>query len=216
MAADVYKLLQQANWEEIGQQLAGHAAFRAKNLAWRTGDHWDLAEGLNPIDIAQEAIKRLFDGRRTWDPERVALLPFLKGVVDSLISHLVESSDNELQDTIPQGDEDDDLWDRSEFRAPFNDSHDLRDSLAVQPRTPEEALLESEAEPRISKLFEAVQGEADLEKVVHAIMDVGHKPADIAEHLGVPVHEVNNRLKRLRRIAMNSTGEVVADPIQKE
>jgi hypothetical protein len=36
VADDVYKLLQEANWEEIGQQLAGHAAFRAKNLAWRT------------------------------------------------------------------------------------------------------------------------------------------------------------------------------------
>ena len=216
MADDLYKLLREANWEEIGQILVAHAAYRAKNLAWRTGDYWDLAEGLNPVDIAQEAIQRLLEGKRTWQPERVALLPFLKGVVDSLISHLIESSDNELQDRIPDGEEDDELWDRSEFRAPFNDPNDLRNSLGVQPPIPEQILLEKEAEPRISKLFEAVQGEADLEKVIHAIMEVGHKPADVAEHLGLPVTAVNNRLKRLRRLAFNPTGAVVAAPTRKE
>jgi hypothetical protein len=73
-------------------------------------------------------------------------VPFLKGVVDSEISHLAASSDNQLQARVPMDDEEDELWDRSEFEAPLKDLHDL---LHQRQSTPEQILLEEEADSRI-------------------------------------------------------------------
>jgi DNA-directed RNA polymerase specialized sigma24 family protein len=200
LGSAIFKQLQEADWAAIAVQLTAHAAFRAENLAWRTGNSLDLAKGLNPKDLAAEAIRKVIDGIRKWDPERGALLPFLKGVVDSEISHLAESSDNQLQARVLADDEEDEMWDRSEFQAPSNDPHGL---LHQRQSTPEQVLLENEADVRISALFDAVAGQEDLVGVVDAIMEVGPRPADIAEHLGLPVSEINNRLKRLRRLALN-------------
>jgi DNA-directed RNA polymerase specialized sigma24 family protein len=219
-----FKLLQQADWEAISIELAGHAAFRARNLGWRTGERvgpetrakagdlardMDLAMGLNPIDVAQQAIKRVLDGSRKWDPNRGPLLPYLKGVVDSLISHLAESPDNQLQRRVPEGEEDDELWDRSEFRASLNDRHDLGDLIGARPPNPEQPLLDREADDsRVSNLFETVKGSPELEETISAIMQVGPKPVDIAEHLRLAVSEVNNRLKRLRRLVLKPTEKI--------
>jgi DNA-directed RNA polymerase specialized sigma24 family protein len=218
---ETFKLLQQADWEAISIELAGYAVFRARNLGWRTGERvgpetrakagdlardMDLAMGLNPIDVAQQAIKKVLDGSRIWDPNRGPLLPYLRGVVDSLISHLAESPDNQLQRRVPEGEEDDELWDRSEFRAPLNDSHDLGDLMGARPSNPEQSLLDREADDsRVSNMFETVKGNPKLEETMSAIMQVGPKPMDIAEHLGVAVSEVNNRLKRLRRLVLKPT-----------
>jgi len=222
VANDVYKLLREADWDTISVELVAYAAFLAANLSWRTGDSPDpetkpspnqlarnlnIAMGLNPIDIAQEAIKRVLDGRRKWDPSRGPLMPYMKAVVDSLVSHLAESKDNQLQRRVPQGDEEqEDLWDQSEFRAPLNDPNNLRDSQGAQPVAPDEALVEQQADRRIAEVFEAIRDNPTLEKLVEAIMEVGPKPADIAEYLHVTVSEVNNRLKRLRRLALKRTG----------
>lgn len=218
MATDVYKLLREADWDSISVELVAYAAFLAANLSWRTGDSPDpearpspdqlarnlnIAMGLNPVDIAQEAIKRVLDGRRKWDPSRGPLMPYLKAVVDSLVSHLAESKDNQLQRRVPQGDEEqEELWDRSEFRAPLNDPNNLRASQGAQPPAPDEALVEQQADRRIAGLFEAIRDNPTLEELVEAIMEVGPKPADIADYLHVTVSEVNNRLKRLRRLAL--------------
>jgi DNA-directed RNA polymerase specialized sigma24 family protein len=221
---ETFKLLQQADWEAISKELAAHATFRARNLGWRTGQRvdretkakagdlgggLDLAMGLNPVDVAQQAIKRVLDGSRRWDPSRGPLLPYLKGVVDSLISHLAESPDNQLQRRVPEGEQDDELWDRSEFRAPLNDRHDLGDLIGALPPNPEQALLDKEADDiRVSRLFEAIAGKSEFEETISAIMQVGPKPADIAEHLSLPVSEINNRLKRLRHLALKPTEKI--------
>lgn len=199
LETDIFKQLQEADWGAIAVELTAYAAFRAENLAWRTGNSRDLAKGLNPEDIAAEAMRKVIAGIRGWDPDRGGLLPFLKGVVDSEVSHLAESSDNQLQARVLADDEEDELWDRSEFQAPSNDPHGL---LHQRQCTPEQVLLENEADARISALFDAVAGEGDLAGVVDAIIEVGPKPADIAEHLTLPVSEINNRLKRLRRLAL--------------
>lgn len=211
MGKDTFRQLQEADWAAIAVELTAHAAFRADNLAWRTGNSRDLAKGLNPEDVASEAIRKVIAGIRQWEPDRGGLLPFLKGVVDSEISHLADSSDNQLQARVPADDEEGELWDRSEFQAPSNDPHGL---LQQRQCTPEQVLLENEADARISALFDAVAGEPDLVGVVDAIMEVERpKPADIAEHLKLPVSEINNRLKRLRRLALKVVAKQQDEPL---
>jgi len=69
-------------------KLAAYAAFRSRNLSWRTGSEVALAKGLMPEDIAAQAIASVIAGERKWEPQRGPLLPFLRRVVDSLLNHL--------------------------------------------------------------------------------------------------------------------------------
>jgi len=196
------KLLAEADWASIGIQLVAHAVFRARGLAWRTADHAELADGLQPEDLAQEAIRKVLQGKRRWDPERGPLLPFLKGVVDSEVSHLAESKDNELQHRFPDGDDGDEWVDRAEFFAPGNDSAGILPAPIAPLPDAERIKREGFADQRLSTLFTAADGTKELQDVLDTIMTEGEwKPSGIAEHLGVPVPEVNNRLKRLRRLA---------------
>src|SRR5262245_49022880 len=96
MDPDIRRLLQEADWADIGIRLTAYAVWRARNFRWRTKQEWALAAGKTPEDIARDAILKLFEGKRIWDPQRGALLPFLECVVDSLMSHLADSQDNVL------------------------------------------------------------------------------------------------------------------------
>ena len=52
-------------------------------------------------------------------------------------------------------------------------------------------------------LFAAVADHPELQEVIDAVLETGDtEPRHLAEHLDLPVSEVNNRLKRLRRRAI--------------
>ena len=96
MDEQVLEQIRQADWTRISLRLTLHAAARVKRWRWRTGNHQDLADGLEPGDIACQAIARLLTGQRAWDPERHPdLFEYLKGVVNSLVSNLGMSKDNQ-------------------------------------------------------------------------------------------------------------------------
>lgn len=200
MNAEVHRKLEEADWKAIGKQLAAHATWKAQNFAWRTGDHENLAAGLQGVDIAQIAIEKVLTDKRGWDPQRGDLLPYLKGVVDSLMSHMADSLDNTVQTRLAEDEEGKDLPDRAEFQAVRHDDFGL---LSAHQRS---RGTNSDVENvRVAKLFAAVQGEDGLMTVLDVVMSSGEtKPAEIAAELGIEVTEVNNRLKRLRRAAMNT------------
>jgi len=170
--------LREADWHEIGIRLCAYASWKARNYSWRTGSTLFLAAGNTPEDIAREAILRVLDGRRRWEPERGALLPFLQGVVDSLMSHLAASADNSLLAAA---------------------AGPAALALAAWPQPEEQP-----ADDAVEQLRTTLQArrEQELLVVLDAVQACAPKPAAIAAHLGVAVSEVNNRLKRLRRIAL--------------
>ncbi len=207
MKTEVYRKLEEADWKAVGKQLAAHATWKAQNFAWRTGDHEDLALGLQGVDIAQIAIEKVLTGERAWNPERGDLLPYLKGVVDSLMSHMDDSLDNTVQTRLAEDEEGKELLDRAEFQAVRHDDFGLLSAHQRSRGTNSD--VENE---RVANLFAAVQGEEDLMAVLDVVMSSGEtKPGEIAAELGIEVTKVNNRLKRLRRAAMNikrpSSGE---------
>jgi hypothetical protein len=71
---DPVKELLHVDWRETGMKLAAYAAFRSRNLAWRTGSDVALAKGLMPEDVAAQAIVSVIGGDRKWEPERGPLL----------------------------------------------------------------------------------------------------------------------------------------------
>ena len=164
-------------WAEVGVRLVAYATWKARNLHWRTGHSWELAAGKTPEDVAADAITKVLDGTRAWDPERMALLPFMQAVVDSLMSHLAESLDNRIQQR----------WETAPAIA----------SAAAA----EEG---DDAEERIERLRNALMtsGGRDLLDVVDAITrGCAPKPQALAVWRRVNVADVTNRIKRLRRLA---------------
>lgn len=207
MKAEVFRKLQESDWKAIGKELVAYAIWKAQNFAWRTGNDDDLAQGFQAEDVARQAIEKVFAGKRAWDPARGDLLPYLKGVVDSLMSHMADSLDNTIQARLAEDEEGKELLDHAEFHAARNDNFGLLSAHQRSRGTNSD--VENE---RVAKLFAAVQGEDDLMAVLDVVMSSGEtKPAQIAAELGIEVTEVNNRLKRLRRVAMNikrpSSGE---------
>jgi hypothetical protein len=64
LGSEIFTQLQEADWAAIAVELTAHAAFRADNLTWRTGNSHNLAKGQNPADIAAEAIRKVIGGIR--------------------------------------------------------------------------------------------------------------------------------------------------------
>jgi DNA-directed RNA polymerase specialized sigma24 family protein len=175
MRHEIQRELQRVDWADVGVRLAAYATWKARNLQWRTGRTDILAGGKTPEDLAADAILKVLAGERAWDPSRGALLPYLEGVVDSLMNHLAASLDNRSQER-------------------WSDSHDV---AADGPAA-------ADAEDRIARLRAALRRDQQhaLLAVVDAIAArVDAKPQAIAHHLGTSVADVNNRLKRLRRYA---------------
>lgn len=77
----------------------------------------------------------------------------------------------------------------------------IRAGVLANPATPEQIMLKKEEiEYRERVLFEAVDGDPELEDVLEAIIH-GCEPKAryIAEELNVPVEDIYNRLRKLRR-----------------
>jgi hypothetical protein len=193
------------DWRSIGVQLAAYASWKARNFRWRTGLDDALAQGSTPESVAAEAIAKVLGGERAWDASRGPLLAHLKRVVDSLLFHLASSSDNRLQERLPDLRDDEQGVDRAEYAGGRHDVSGLMPGTLPDPENAVVERQESRAEARLAQLLLAVQHEPDLRAVLHAIVEHGDaKPAAIAARLGTQVTDVYNRLKRLRRIAVKS------------
>jgi len=187
-------------------KLAAYAAFRSRNLYWRTGSDVALAKGLMPEDIAAQAIVSVIGGERKWEPERGPLLPFLKRVVDSLLNHLALSADNGR--IVRLGQDDTSLYGAE--RIAFQDGDEgtwQRCPADFDAADPSESKYD--ADERIDRLAEAARGTPELAEVLNAILEFNEaRPRLIALRIGKPVNHVNNCLKRLRRLALKISADV--------
>jgi hypothetical protein len=96
MAESNWKQLSPDELEDITVRLTNYAAWKVKRLNWQTDSSESLPTGIEPTDLASEAIMKLWSGQRRWNPQNPEwelrhLLTWLKGVVDSLVSHLGQS-----------------------------------------------------------------------------------------------------------------------------
>jgi len=169
------------DWEDVGIRLTAYSTWKAANLRWRTGRAGDLAAGKTPEDVAEDAIWKVFEGRRRWDPQRGPLLPYLRRVVDSLMNELAESADNRRQQRLDE--------DGLPHRAAADG-----DPGAAERVERLRAVLAREDKPDLLAIVDAV------------VQSCEPTPQAIAGQLGTTVLDVNNRLKRLRRFAHKLMG----------
>jgi hypothetical protein len=177
-------------WAELVERLTLHASCKLLRLCWRgiVGSRGGAAPGgVEPADLAAAAITDVIEGTRSWDREaQPDFLNFLRGVVDSKVSHLVREVENR----------------KSRRLAPADSGEEGAAAHGVAGREPDPAqfVQEREAADRFrARVFKAVEGDEIASKVFECLEAEYTKPQEMAELLGLTVSEINNAQKRLRR-----------------
>jgi DNA-directed RNA polymerase specialized sigma24 family protein len=195
--SDVLEKLRKQDWNRLGRLLVLHVCRRSRIRQWREGQEVVLGLGKSPDDIVGDVITKLFAGERTWDPTRGELLPTLQRMVESELDHLWKKHARRRERAEPDDPREREVQEAEALRVDPNVATD--DPQAALERAQEA----SKASARIATLFEAVGGEKALEEVIEAIMEgCEPEPRHLAEYLHVPVKEIYNRLRRLRRKAI--------------
>jgi DNA-directed RNA polymerase specialized sigma24 family protein len=189
----------------MGKELLAFALWWAERYRWRSGSPDILPKGHELRDLVQHVILQTISGERNWVPEKGELLPWLKDQVKSVVDALAKSAAHRREHFFSKGDQNG-LTEQEEHLAMQVDGSENLDRL-----TPEEVLISKESDEerlnrtlyKYSALFYAIEGDAELEEVLEAVINGCElKPRFLAQELNVPVENIYNRLKRLRRKAL--------------
>jgi hypothetical protein len=195
--------------------LGVYASNVSRSLRWRTENPDELPGGETPKSIVSKAIQLVLKGAleessedasskagsRRWDPQKHSeLKKYLMDVIDSLLNHLANSSENKIFTKIPDKG-------IGKWEAGVKPRTADTEWLARTSRSPEQLLLQrekAELEDRALDMLEAeVAGDKVLSKVIRAMRESeGRAEApDIAKATGIPIRDVYNANKRLDRKA---------------
>lgn len=175
---ETFERLEKQDWADLYVKLTAYAEVIVQSKAWCRGES-ALPKGTEPIDFVNEAVKRLYEGTRSWNcEEHPDLLVVLKGIVKSLVSDLLTSAEHRRSADIEK-----------------QSSTDQKHRIVVEAGQ-DEALIKDEL---LEKCYEAADGEEELETVLMALLE-GYSPAEVADELlEVPVSKVYNLNRKLRR-----------------
>lgn len=197
MDKPIFDRLQEADWGSILKKLRAFTRYRVRHYG-STGDPDTLiAKGMSVDDIVHDVVVKTMHGTRKWDPNKGELLPWLKDQVKSEVDALFRSAARHREIAVPDDyPEAADLLIHSRL-ASDDPLHNERSE------TPEDILLRKERDSlRSDTVWELALGDDELEEIVIAVSDgCDSTPRALARYLGVPVEDIYNRLKRLRRRA---------------
>ena len=197
----VLELLEAVDWNDIILKLTYYAIWRAHCYIWKSGDPNRLPKGKTPEDIAIEAIKKVWEKKRGWDPDKYPdLLVHLKWIVKSDIEHLFSSMEHQKTGRIPTLKDDEETGPSYDEIVRDSSSHKLETTS-----TPEEELIAQEdrrlEEKLKNELYTAIKGDADLELLLLCFEEGIDKPEEIAGQTGWEVKKVYTLKKKLFRKA---------------
>jgi hypothetical protein len=175
------------DWHGLILQLGRYALHRSRRFYWRTGHSGELPYGEMTDSIVSKAFVLWLTGRRRWNPAEYPDLPsFLRGVIDSLLSHFANGYDNR----------------NFELR-----SSNFDDTPHSSGATPESDLLAheraAEADRLLSDIIQHSQQDAVVIEIIDAMRNGAGTRRDIVKVTGRPAEVIDNGLKRLRRIGAN-------------
>jgi hypothetical protein len=162
-------------------------------LSWRglrLSKGGSIPKGFEPQDMAQRAVLAVLQGKRACSAAQMAsfdaFLEFLKGVVDSFISHLVTGAENRRSRRMSETNEDQ--------PAP-------QDVLLEDPFPPPDKVVEDrEYLQRFrDELVKELAGDARAMDILTCIEAGYVKKQEMAELLGCPVKELYDAQKRYQR-----------------
>lgn len=174
-------------WDELLERSTRHASCKLAKLTWRGVRRGSAPGGIEAPDLAATALELVILGKRSWDR---AAYPdfevFLRGVVDSLISNLVRSLENRRTRRIGHPD-------------PAEESSDPEGFAGREPGPVELLVSREDQEAFRAAVIKALEGDGEAFQVLECLEAGITKPAEIAAYLGLPVSEINNTQRRLRR-----------------
>lgn len=179
---DVFNDLKE-NYKFYYKDLVSFVEWSAGGMKWTSGDPQTLPGGWTPEDVAQHIILKTLKGERKYDPGKGSLRNWLRYQARSVLSALVKSASHRHETDLPE-------------EEIVSDKHSTN---------PEQSFSEKEhyeiVSQNVATIFEVADSDPDLLSIVEAIADgCEPKPRFLAEALNVDVEEINNRLRRLRRL----------------
>jgi len=198
---EIFELLEKADWKDILLRLTKFAYWQAKRYSWRTKGINQLPGGKTPEDVVCEAIHKIWNGTRNWDPDKYPdLLIHLMWIVKSDIGHLCSSLEHKKTGQLVENGAEDNK------EASFNGvCSDPQSEIHGHIPTPEEIIdikAKEEREQKLKKmLFDIVKDDEDLE-ILFLCFDEGiYKPSDISKETGWDISKVYNLKRKLQRKA---------------
>ncbi len=180
-------------WAQYHKRLTLHAGGFFVAYGWRANRGWAGLGGVTPGDIAADAILKVLDGTRRYDPSTgLKLMTFLRNVVRSLVNHLAEAADTQRRKPMPQvhlSDADDPV----DMEPEGDEPQPLENCIKNETLENLKAMAAKEDDALVADILECL--DADITK-----------PAEIAEYLDVDVKTINNAQKRLWRKAEKMLG----------
>lgn len=203
-ARKVLEGMSSKEFDRLVLHLGRYTLRETNRLQWRTGSSVDLPGGETVESIVYQAIEKAWAGERNWNPEQNPdFKKYLMDVIDSLVNHLFDSTDNKVFTTEPaEGSDDRRVWEGAS--AKHERKHERSaDWMARQAATPEDLLLEKEEAERrnqgIEMLLVESRGDEELTYVIQAMLDGYNKAGEIAKVTGIEIRDVYNVMKRLDR-----------------
>lgn len=197
-----FKLLEEADWGKISKELLACAANWSRK--YPTLGHGEdprfLVLGVSYEDIVQEVIDKAFAGIRNW-PDGVELVPYLKMHVKSIIDALAKSKPANQETPLFTGSEEGQMGSNLEYGNAFSFSAQQNSNMQMATNPEDIILKKDEIDQQLQMIFDAVEGDEELELIVLA-MQCGcePKPRFLAEELSVPIEDVYQQVRRLRRL----------------
>ena len=168
------ELFSSYDWKSIQTVLTSYAMILFKI---RNRKH---INGKEPIDYVQESITLFIEKKRNWNESKYSnIRDFLKSVIDSLIYNDLHSARTKKTIEI----EEENLSSLTESMTSDIGNHD-DDIIAAELK---------------KKIKEAIKGDENLEIYFEYIED-HFKAEDFSQSLGIPVKDVYNLSRKLRRI----------------
>jgi len=189
----IIKDLEDVDWNYVYPRLLRYATYKCRKFAWLGTVTFD------PESIAQEAVALIYgrgeDGNyRNWDRSKCSdIIKFLKGVVDSLVSHEYEKMKTfKIESLDCKKHTDVDISHDPDFSV-----MNFMDFLSAA-----DPAKELEMKENISQMVKSIRnaaGENKYAKLVVSCLEQGiGKPREIADEIGIDVTEVYQILRRLR------------------
>ena len=195
--------MQEFSWADNYPKLIAFADHILQTKSWNMKV---IPKGHTAETIVQDAIDKVVNEQRNWEPDRGPLLMYLKWVIRSDISHLAISAANRSEihsDSYKEEDSEEEAFDAWVYQSSLHNSEN---------NSPEEFVINSEnecerneiARAKIDALLKSADGNPELEAIVFAMIDgnCSSKPQDLAIFLGKPVNNINKDLRTLRRKAI--------------
>lgn len=142
----------------------------------------------NPDDLIHEAVGKLIDGSRSWDPSKYPVGAHLRWILKSMLS---SKGVYQRERNKPLG--------------------DIAPGVEPQPEIEKSSLLSAEeAEERWNAVKEEIGNDKEALDYIEAVRLGVEKPAEIAEITGIPIERVYELPRKFRKLGPAITARLKA------